>query len=672
MPKSITVRKPDGSPYTYKNVPDNVTQEEAQARANREFSVQSETVDKTPDVTVTKIGDREITQPQQPESSGFMRGLGLVGRAVAPYAAAAGTGAAAGAPFAGVGAIPGAIAGVTAYTAAQLADALLMGGRGQEAIERGLTAAGLPEPSNAMENVGIAGIRGMMGGGALASQAQRYANTLRATLPAAPNLQLSPLTARERIFDIMGKRPDVQMVAGGLGASGSQAAREVGLPEPIPTLVGVGTSALPYASVGGMQRGLQTAAETIRGVPSQVRQAVSQVRGTSPPPPPPPATTTMLPNKVRADNVSRLEREGIPVSPGQRSGAPLTQTMESTMAYLPGSTGQAAKFQDLQHRAFTQALLRHAGIESDVASPEVLRAAQEKFGQRYADLESQTVLTSGSNKLFNELAKIETEYGRGFSSQMRKQFLTIRDDLLNWSAGTPRPGQNFQRMQEELSAEISKAARSDAPGSERYRQAMQGLRRALFDLMEQNTPPKIAQQWREINRQYAIFKTIEESMLDPSQQTLNTNFINPKVVAREQKSALPSEWTRGDPTIDSFTNLVKAGAALIPDPIPNSGTAQRMLAQDLLTGGGQMFGLTGGGTGLQRLGQFARGGVGTAASVTAVDPVLGLGVPNLVSRTWYRQPQPSTPVAAPSAIQSQTQRQKTRRERMADALSRSQ
>jgi len=670
MPKSITVKKPDGTPYTYRNVPDNVTQEQAQARANKEFAAPQGVADTTPDVTVTKIGDREITPLQQPESSGFMRGLGLVGRAVAPYAAAAGTGAAAGAPFAGVGAIPGAVAGITAYTAAQLADALLMGGKGQEAVERGLTAAGLPEPSGALENVGIAGIRGMMGGGALASQAQRYANTLRATPPAAPNLQVSPLTAKERIFDIMGKRPDVQMVAGGLGAGGSQAAREVGLPEPIPTLVGMGTSAIPYTSVGGIQRGLQSAAETIRGVPAKVQQAVSQVRGAPPPPPPPPSsrTTTMPPNKIRTENVSRLEREGIPVSPAQRSGAPLSQTMESVMRYLPASTGEASKFMDLQHRAFTQALLRRAGIESDTASPEVLRAAQEKFGQRYANLESQTVLTGGSNKLFNKLADIESEYGRGFSDQMRTQFLTMRDDLLNWAAGTPRRGQNYQRMQEELSAEISKAARSDAPGSERYRQALQGLRRALFDLMEQNTPPKIAQQWREINRQYAIFKTIEESMLDPSQQTLNTNFINPKVIAREQKSALPDEWTRGDPTIDSFTNLVKAGAALIPDPIPNSGTAQRMFAQDILTGGRQMFSSPSGPVVGAAQGMA---GLGTQAAATAIDPFLGVGIPYTTSKFWYRQPQIDGPVVAPSVIQSQTQRQKTRRERMADALSRS-
>ena len=37
MPKSITVTLPGGGTHTYDNVPDNVTQEQAQARANQEF-----------------------------------------------------------------------------------------------------------------------------------------------------------------------------------------------------------------------------------------------------------------------------------------------------------------------------------------------------------------------------------------------------------------------------------------------------------------------------------------------------------------------------------------------------------------------------------------------------------------------------------------------------------
>jgi hypothetical protein len=651
-----TIRTKDG--IEIPNVPDNVDKNSPQARA----LVQAERVKRASVVApVTTPSTPSVTQPKE---SGLARGLGLVGRAVAPYAAAAGAGAAAGAPFAGVGAIPGAIAGVGAYGLAQLADALAMGGEGQQAVERGLTAVGFPEPQTATENIGIAGIRGARGAGGTAATA---ANVSRG-MELARMLQGTPATTTQRVTQALGARPDVQAISGGTGAATAQGARELGLPEPVAITAGVVGGMAPYTSVGGMQRSAEDVATAARDTATAVRN-----RGTQPQRPratPTAPTAPMPPNEIRRGNVQRLENEGIPISPGQRSGAPLTQTMESTMAYLPGSTGQTARFQDLQQRAYTRALLRRAGIDSDVASQEVLREGRNRFNQAYDYLEQNTRLMGGSEPLFNRLAQVESQYGQGFSDQMKRTFRTMRDDLLNWAAGTPRPGQTYQRMQEELSSEISKAGRSDAPGSERYQQALLGLRRGLTDLMEENTPPEIAQQWRRVNREYAIFKTIEEAMLDPAQRTINSGFVNPRVIAREQKLQLPDEWTRGDPDVDSFTNLVKAGAGIIPDPIPNSGTAQRMFAQDLLTGGREMFGL-GGGDPLQRVSQAVRGGVGTTASVGFMDPVLGVAIPNIVSRSWFRQPQQRGPVAIPAATESTKQRQKSRRERLAEMMQRS-
>lgn len=654
-----TIRTKDG--IEIPNVPDNVDKNSPQAKA----LVQAERAKRAPAVSVKEPVKTPLEQPQE---NGFMRGIGLVGRAVAPYAAAGGAGALAGLPFAGVGAIPGAVAGVGAYGLAQLVDAVTMGGEGQQAVERGLTAIGLPEPQTGPERVGVAGIRGVIGAGGAAAQALRSAENMK--LARLLQREPQPASVTENVLRVTGAGPGTQAIAGGTGAATAQTAREVGLPEPVAIAAGVVGGASPYMSVGGAQRTAQNVITSARRTATALQNRVSPPQPQRPRTTPTAPTAPMPPNETRRGNVERLESEGIPISPGQRSGAPLTQTMESTLAYLPGSAGQTAKFQDLQQRAYTKALLRRAGIDSDVASQEVLRGGRTRFNQAYDYLEQNTRLMGGSNTLFNRLAQVESQYGQGFSDQMQRTFRTMRDDLLNWSAGTPRPGQTYQRMQEELSAEISKAGRSDAPGSERYQQALLGLRKGLTDLMEENTPPEIAQQWRQVNREYAIFKTIEESMLDPSQKTINSGFINPRVIAREQKSQLPDEWTRGDPNLDSFTNLVKSGAGIIPDPIPNSGTAQRMFAQDLLTGGREMFGL-GGGDPLQRISQAARGGIGTAASVTVVDPITGLLVPNLVSRAFYRQPQQRGPIAIPAAVESTKQRQKPRRERMADALQRS-
>ena len=204
---------------------------------------------------VTQEKTPPVSSPVEPQQDdyGIMRGLGLVTRAVAPYAAAAGTGALAGAPLAGVGAVPGAIAGIGAYGFSQLADLLATGGKGQEAVERGLTAIGLPEPQTGPERVGIAGIRGVIGAGGTATQAKRLADALRGT-PAAS-------TTTGRVIQQMGMRPETQAIAGGTGAVGAQSATEFGAPAPVSMLAGLATGSLPYARVPSQQPPRQTIAE---------------------------------------------------------------------------------------------------------------------------------------------------------------------------------------------------------------------------------------------------------------------------------------------------------------------------------------------------------------------------------------------------------------------------
>lgn len=229
------IKAPDGKDYEISG-PENATQEQV----IKEVIRQNPHLSKTPDAAKTQQDDYGIT-----------RNLGLVTRAVAPYAAAAGTGALAGAPLAGVGAIPGAIAGVGAYGLGQLADYLTTGGKGQEAVERGLTAIGLPEPETGLERVGVASIRGTLGAGASANQALRLANALRGT-PAAS-------TTTGRVIQQMGIRPETQAIAGGTGAVGAQSATELGAPAPVAMLAGLATGSLPYARVPSQRQ--QTIAE---------------------------------------------------------------------------------------------------------------------------------------------------------------------------------------------------------------------------------------------------------------------------------------------------------------------------------------------------------------------------------------------------------------------------
>jgi hypothetical protein len=613
-----------------------------------------------PSVTVTRIGDREIKPPESNRDllDALRTAGGKAVRAVGPYVAAGAAGAAAGAPLMGVGAIPGAIAGMTAYGLGSTAADLMTGGQASQGVENLMTRAGLPEYDTALERMASSGVRGALGGFSGAQSA--------AALQAARGTV--PQTTTQRIIDIMAQSPGAQTAGAGIAGVSAQGAREVGLPEPVPSLVGMAASTAPFVRMGSfrpetppVQPGGATRPPANAPTPPISGATTGRPALTQPP------VTPMPPQDVRMGNVARLERAGVPVSPGQRSGAPLTQTVESVMKYLPPSAPRSARFMDDQMRSYTKALLSHAGINADTATPDVLSTAQRRFGDIYNDLEQSTVLGGPDEKMIDDLARAEQIVGQGAPQNIKDSFIGYRDAVLNWASGTPRQGQTFKGLAEDLGAEIRKAERSNEAGSVKNAQALITLRNALFGLVERQASPELANAWRQANREYAIFKAIEDSMLDPSQVTLNTGFINPRKIGNIQMKLRSDEWTQGDEDADSFTNLVKAGMALIPDPIPNSGTAQRMFAQDILQGGRQMFNSPAGPAIGAASGAAGMTGFGAAS---AFDPISAFGVPYLGSRFWYGDaPQSLRPIAAASAVGSQ-QRQKTKREKLAEELKR--
>lgn len=684
------------------------------ADADEAYDKHDAAMGRKPDVTVTKIGNREIPQADE-ENNALLTALGKATRVVAPYAAAAGAGALAGAPIGGVGAIPGAIAGMTAYGLGSLAGDVATGGRSSQAVENLMTRAGLPELETPLERITATGIRGALGGfsgagsaSALAAPRTGQVAVLNATgQPAIQTMRagqgFAPGSTTQRVFDVMAQRPVAQTVAGGTGALGAQATSELGAPQPFPFLAGLATGSLPFMMGGGIPRISSTQTQTAgrqqtqtSGQPQPPRTpqqvATPTATGSVPQPPPPPGGFTPPPfakgmpeSAQRGINVERLQRFGVPVSRAQISGNPAQQTMESVLKYLPASAPKAARFIDEQMAAFNRALLRFAGIDSDRATTDVLDAAQKRFGTIYDQLETQTPPLANREDLFDDLANVTQKYQGQFSGDVEKTFGLYANDVLDYLTGTSRPNQTFQQLSSSLSEAISRASLDTSPSSQRYENALRALKGILFQVMETNAPPSVAQAWRDTNRQYAIFSTIKDAMRNTNQETLNTGYVNPRILARLQQKERSDEWIMGNPAEDSFTNLVKAGAALIPDPIPNSGTAQRTAMTDILQGGQRAFGQ---GSPMQGAATTAAGLVATGG-MGIVDPTLGimsvLG-PRTAAQMYYGGGSPGAnasmaaagapptsiaPVITSAALQSQPRpRPKTRRERLAEELQR--
>lgn len=180
---------------------------------------------------------------------------GVATRALAPYVTAAGFGAAAGAPFGGVGAIPGAAGGVLTLGATDLATGLYnmaapaFGGRRvptpSETIRRGYESVGIGRrPETATQQVFSDVLEAGAGGVGQARSAQRLADialtpqgrNFMQALGQAPRTQTAAAVGGAAAPSIAANYFNVQDPAAlfGLSLAGSAAGAKMGAPSPKP------------------------------------------------------------------------------------------------------------------------------------------------------------------------------------------------------------------------------------------------------------------------------------------------------------------------------------------------------------------------------------------------------------------------------------------------------
>jgi hypothetical protein len=335
---------------------------------------------------------------------------------------------------------------------------------------------------------------------------------------------------------------------------------------------------------------------------------------------------------LRDQNMATLLQEGIPLSPAQELGSPAASTMESVMRYLPTSAPAVARQEDMTMRGWTRSVMRRAGINSDIATPEILRDARQAFGREYDTLVRATKFPDVNtptgaqwrDALFNDLADIETRNAIGFSDSVNRVYDGRKNELLSYLTGQKKlTGERYQELQSQLAEEANRLGRSTEPGSQAGEAAFRDLRTWLSNAVETApTNPGLRDRWADVNRRYYAFSRIEDTMQMAGQDKLNTGFIPPRQFASVIQRSDPRAWVeeRGD-----LQRIARAGAAILPDPIPNSGTAQRAFAQDILTGGKRSIPVTTATVGAEY------------AGIPLLDPLLMLGGPYAASRLWYGQ-----------------------------------
>lgn len=481
------------------------------------------------EATVNEIAASFAPQQEQPEAedpqmlaemSRLSNPEMTWGQTAADVAKAGGAGVARG--IAGLAGLPGTIAD--------------LGGSAGEWL---MSKAGLPTRSQVMQNIGIndtgnvlsadylqSGLSNVSGGSTDyrgQTTSGQYAGTVGEFLPGAAIGGLNPGNLVR-----FGVLPGVASEAAGQATEG--------------------TSLEPYARVA--------AALIAPAVPALASRAISPFGG------------AISPQRQAAINA--LEAEGVPLTAGQRTGSQGLRYMESE---LGGNT--AAALMDDQANVFTNAAMQRAGAQG-LATTDNMAANADRLGQGFDAISARNTLTADAPMLRDMLSTLN-EYNAVLPSEQKRILGNIASDIgerIKAGGGT-MSGTDYQTIRSRLGKLSHNARNTDTNLSEAYR----GLRNSLDNAMARSVSPYDAAEWARLRQQYGNMKVLEKAATGAGEgAALST--ISPAKLRQAAVAGRQGQYARGT---GDFDELARSGQAVMT-PLPNSGTAGRLRAQNLGSG----------------------------------------------------------------------------------------
>jgi hypothetical protein len=334
-------------------------------------------------------------------------------------------------------------------------------------------------------------------------------------------------------------------------------------------------------------------------------------------------TPTAPPTAARRAAVDVLEREGIPLTAGERTGSNAIKWLESTAADMPASSGAAQAQKQAQNTAinrvvtesmFDPAELARRGVPADAQLPQqaVMHHGRQSLQDEYTRLSNANVLRSDP-QLLQDLQNARTTYERRALPSQRpggvRDINAIYDDIVdNLVAGQgTMPGDVYQATRSRMGT-LAKGV----PNDSYLAAALRDTRGALDRAMHRGLSPEDSAAWALNNQRYANMRQLEGVVARSGEN------MTPAAIAQGVRSGRAGQYASGRGNLDEFAKAVSD----VVKPLPNSGTAQRTAWQ-------QMWGMPGALT--------AGGGVlGTAFGLLGTG--IGLAAPHIAARAALSRP----------------------------------
>lgn len=335
---------------------------------------------------------------------------------------------------------------------------------------------------------------------------------------------------------------------------------------------------------------------------------------------------------TRSRLIELAKQSGIPLHISQVSESVPLKTLASAAKYLPFSG--AGKAAGRQQEAFNRAVGRTFGADAGKLTDEVMAAARRRISDGYEQIYARNDIPIDPAAI-RQLVAVETSVGKRLTQDQSKVVANQLDMILDEVAASGAlTGKKYQALR----TQIMKAEGPAPLGS-----AVKEFRQALDDIAGRAVGPDDAAALRQLRGEWANLKTVQSLLGQVAGAGENV-----------RPAALWPAVRKG--STREMRDLARMGQTLLKDPIPDSGTAGRLLSygalgQGGLSGGAAIPGILGLiGTGAiagralnsSRLAQLAANPGVTTSALARISPLASLAAVPLVVGEPERRPDGGT------------------------------
>lgn len=274
---------------------------------------------------------------------------------------------------------------------------------------------------------------------------------------------------------------------------------------------------------------------------------------------------------VVRDLAAKAESYGIPVSLAQLSNSRFVRGLKSVVDKLPLSG--TAKLNANQQRGFNRAVARTFGEDADQITADVASAAKRRLGKTFDALSARSNVKFDSG-LLDDLTNIADDAAKTGTSDNARIVGNVVDDILGKSEGGVINGKAYRQ----LDTSLGRLMKGTTDGDRRH--YIGQVRNALRDAMERSANPGDAKAWKAARAQYRNLKTVEDLI----EKAVDGN-LSPALLLNMVRTANKDFAYGGG---GDLADLARIGQRFLKDPIPNSGTPERLMTMGAIGGAGMI------------------------------------------------------------------------------------